>query len=333
VTGSRRDQLWGAKRLLPFVLLAGGYLGLRHLAVGGLPFSPHPFADLLRGTAFLVVKYLQIMFVPDAPVTMYLHTPGMFAAGGRAGTAIMLSAGGLLLAGIVLWRLNRQQFFWYVWFFVWIAFSFNVGSYANYLMAEKGLYLASLGPCVLLAQAAISIQRGRVVGIILLFLLVGWHAGQVVGRSPFWANSVIYLENIIAFEPGYDVAHYQLALLSQQSGDYRKALRHFDTVADLRPDLRKNLDAIRANAYTEWGRVQAERGDLAAAMTSLQTALRYDPQRSATWNALGVVNFLRGDRSLAASNWRQAVALDPLNDEAVRNLQMYGPKGGESATP
>lgn len=170
-------------------------------------------------------------------------------------------------------------------------------------------------------------------GIALLLVLTGWHAVQVAGRAPYWANSVVYLENIVAFEPGYDVAHYQLAVLAMQSGDFARAVGYLENVAALRPDLRISLDKTLADVYAEWGRSLAERRQLAEAVIALQSSLRYAPERSSTWNAIGVANFLRGDRVSAVSNWQKAVALDPRNREAVRNLQLYGPNGKSSATP
>jgi hypothetical protein len=333
IAGARREEWWGFKRLLPFVLLAGGYLVLRHLAAGAPPISSLPPADMIRGMAFVLVKYARILFVPDAPVTMYLYTPGMFAAGGKAGVATLLMAGTLLLAGWVLWKLGKSWFFWYVWFFIGIAIAFNIGSYANYLLGEKSLYLSSLGPCVLLARAACSLERWRVAAIAMLLAMGAWHAGQTVARASYWANSTTYLENIIAFEPAYDVAQYQLALLAMRSGDYVRAVEQLEKVLDLRPDLRSGLEGTLADAYAELGRSLAERGDLAAAMTALQKALQYNPRRSSTWNAIGVVNFLRGEPVQAMSDWQRAVALDPRNQEAVRNLQRYAPQRGTSATP
>jgi tetratricopeptide (TPR) repeat protein len=229
--------------------------------------------------------------------------------------------------------MNRRIFFWYAWFFLWIALSFNLGSHANYLLAEKGLYLSSLGPCVLLATAVCSLGKWRPAGIALLLVLAGWQAGQVAGRAPYWANTVVYLENIMAFEPNYDVAHYQRAVLALRSGEYAVAVEQLEKVVELRPDLRKNLDGTLATAYAEWGRALAEERRFAEALTALQKALRHDPQRSTTWNALGVVNSLRGEQPLAVSNWQKAVALDPRNVEALGNLQMYGPKAGASAVP
>lgn len=324
IVGAQRKDAPSFRRLLPFMLLTGGYLMLRHFAAGALPHSPLPVNDLLRGAAFLSVKFLKILFVPDAPVTMYLYTPGMFAAGMGVGLGILLIAGMLALVGFGLWYASKPAFFWYSWFFVWIAVSFNIGSYANFLMNEKSIYLASLGVCVLLAWAVCSMGKWCAPAMILLLGMVVWHVGQTVERAPYWVNTKTYLENILVHEPNYDVAHYQLAVLSMQSGDYARATAQLEKVAELRPDLRVSLGGTLADAYAELGRTQAERGELAEALATLQTALRYDPRRSTTWNAIGIVNFLRGDRSLAISNWRQAVALDPHNDEAVRNLQMYG---------
>lgn len=330
---ARREEGKGWMRLLPFVLLAGSYLVLRQQVAGALPFSPLPPGDMLRGWAYLLVKYAKILFVPDGPVTMYLYTPGMFVAGGVAGPGTLLAAAGLLLVGFVLWRRSKPLLFWYGWFFAWLAPTFNIGGYANYLMAEKGLYLASLGACVLLAMAAVALPRQRPAAVALFLLLVGWQAGQVVSRAPYWANSVTYLEQLLMFEPRYDVAHYQLAVLAMRSGEYPRAIERFEKVSALRPDLQKSLNGLLATAHAEWGRTLAEQRRFAEALAALQASLRYDPQRSTTWNALGVVNFLRGDLALAIGHWQKAVALDPQNAEAAGNLRRYGAPGGAPATP
>lgn len=334
IAGARREENWGLKRLAPFALLAVGYLGLRHLAAGAIPFSPLSFGDLILAGAFLSVKHLQIMFIPDAPVTMYRYIPGMFADTGAVGFGILLLAGALLLVCTPLWIFKKNLLFWYVWFFLWIATTFNVGSYANYLMAEKTLYLAALGPCVLLSLGACSLRRIlRTGALVILLVMVGWHVGKIIERAPYWSNTTTYLEALLTFEPAYDVAHYHLAGLAMQSGQYDKAIEHLEKVLSLRPDLQAILNAPLADAHAERGRVLAEEKRLSESLTALQMALRYDPQRSATYNAIGIVYFLGGEPALAEKNWRMAVALDPRNAEALRNLQRFRLQGASSSQP
>lgn len=311
------------QRLLPFFLLAGVYLVLRRLIVGALPVSALDPVEMLRAVAYLLVKCVEIFFVTDAPVTMYRYIPGMFGSNGVVGIGTFLQAGLLLGLGVFLWFCRRGGFFWYAWFGIWIAVVFNVGRYANYLMAEKVLYLAALGPCVLLA---LPVRSGRlrwpVTG--LLLVLVCYQAVGTAGRARYWTDTATYLEKLLEFEPGYDVAHYQLGGVYLQSGRNEKAAQQFEAVLKLRPDLAGSLAPALADAYTGLGQGKAERRDYAGALAALEKARQLQPGRSAIYNGLGIVHFARGNREEAVRQWQRALQLDPGNAEARHNLISYG---------
>ncbi|MDT8442531.1 MAG: tetratricopeptide repeat protein, partial [Desulfuromonadales bacterium] len=319
ILAPQRGRGW--LRLLPFALLSAGYLLLRSHLAGALPTADLALVERLRAFAYLPVKYLQIALLPDAPVTMYLYRPGMFAGDSPAGPLILAAAGVLLLGALWLaWR-RSSWLFWYAWFFVWIAPSFNVGGYVSYLMAEKGLYLAVLGPCVLLTALALQNDRRRPVAVALLLVLVAGHASATIHRGGFWSDTVTYIEQLTAFEPDYEVAHYQLAIEYAKRGRHADALARFAEVARIRPELQPKVTGHQAEIHERWGQQFAEAGDLANALIHLEQARQLAPRRSSVHNSLGIVHYLRGDHATARHHWQQALTLDPRNREARENLR------------
>jgi hypothetical protein len=314
----------GWRRLVPFMALAAGYLLLRRLVAGSVAIADLDWLDRLRAAAYLLVKYLQITFVTDAPVTMYRYEPGMFAGGGAATPAILLAAVLLLLLGGWLWWRRRPWCFWYAWFVVWIALAFNVGSYAGYLMAEKSLYLAALGPCVLLTALLTRPDRTRYAGWALLLVLVGYQTWGTVQRGRYWTDTVTYIEKLLEFEPRYDVAQYQLGVEYLKQGRYAEAVSQFDKLLALRPNQRQRVITLKTDTYDRWGQALAERGDLDGALTALNQARQLSPQRSRTYNGLGIIHYLRGELAEARNHWETAVQLDPDNLEAKENLRRLG---------
>ena len=315
------EGISGWRRLLPFLALAAVYLILRRLVVGSIPIAGFDMLERLRALAYLPFKFLQITFIPDAPVTMYLYTPGMFAAGGVITPAILVGAGLFTVTGVWLWWRQRRWFFWYAWFIAWISLTFNVGSYAGYLMAEKSLYLAALGPCVLLTAAPWQFTRLRPVWIILLLALTGYQAATTVNRGRYWTDTVTYIEKLLEFEPRYPVAQYQLGVEYLRLKRYAEAVREFDKLLALQPNRYDKLLYLKVDTYDRWGQTLAESGDLEGALTTFNQARQLAPQRSRIYNGLGIVHHLRGETEEARANWETAVRLDPGNSEARYNLE------------
>lgn len=311
------------RRLLPFVAVAGAYLLLRHLAAGALPVTRLELPTLLRAIPFLILQHLKIFFVPDGPATVYLYQPGMFA---RLTPAIALACGlavALAAVAVALWRLNKGLLFWYGWFFVWIALAFNVGSYGDYLMNEKSLYLAALGPCMLLARLALAASRLQAAGVAALLLLAGFHASETVVRDRYWSDTETYLQGLLAFEPDFSLARVQLGGQYRQAGRYQEAAEQYAATLRLRPDIQNYVRGALADTYLQLAQRLVGTGDYAGALAVLESSLRQVPEMSNTHNGIGVVHAIRGDMGQAAVSWEEALRLDPKNAEARSNLQRF----------
>lgn len=311
-------------QLLPFAAIALVYLVLRQAAAGALPVSGLDLPTLLRAVPVLTMKHLKIFFLPDGGATVYLYQKGMFAQFRPIvilATAVFAALGA---TAVVLWRLNRGLLFWYAWFFVWISLAFNVGSYGDYLMNEKTLYLAGLGPCVLIARLALAAPHFKSASVAILLLLAGFHVSETVARDRYWTNTEIYLKSLIAFEPDFYLARVQLGGKYRQDGRYAEAVDQYAATLQLRPDLQSFVRGALAGTYLQWAQQLAGAGDYAGALKVLERSLQEVPGKSDTYNGIGVVHAMRGDLEQAVASWAEAVRLDPSNAEAQSNLRRFG---------
>lgn len=318
------------QKVVPFFLLAAVYLVVRHLAAGALSFSALDFASRLHAGCYLLVKYVKIFFVPDAPVTMYRYVPGMFSSGGVATPWIILGAALILLLGSWIWWRWRSWGFWYAWFLIWLVLSLNVGSFADYLMAEKALYLAALGPCVLLAKVVYEVGRYRWIGLTLFFALLIYQAATTVSRGQYWTNTITYIAKLLEFEPEYDVAQYMLGIKYLQAGEYEKAVSRFEVLQTLSSPLGKHrsIQSLIVDAYNKWGQQLAELGEFNSALAVLEKSRQLLPNRSDTYSKIGYVYYLQGDWSQAASYLESALRIHPNNIEAYYYMEKVKSKKG-----
>jgi hypothetical protein len=316
-----REKSW--QRLIPFFSLAAVYLVLRHTMVGALPVVNLDFFTRVRAAAYLVVKHVKIFFVTDAPVTMYRYVPGMFSPAGQATAMIALAAGFVVLLGVWFWLRQRRLFFWYSWFFIWIAMAFNVGAYADYLMAEKSLYLSALGPCVILASLVPETGFRRRVGFLLILVFAGYQSWVTVSRGQYWINTETYIEKLLEFEPAYDVARYQLGATYLQSGQYEKAVGQFETLRTLSSPLGRHryTEWLLVDAYGRWGQQLAESGDCNRALAVFEKTLKTLPNTSTMYYRLGTVHDQCGDQERAMAAWEKALILDSGNAKVRYRLE------------
>ncbi len=328
VRGERR--LAPLRRLSVFFALTGLFLLLRRSVAGPVPVTDlGPFA-FANAAVVLLARYVKIFFLPDAPVTIYQYRPGMFAAISRE---VMLSyAAALLMAalGLFLWRRKRHLLFWYLWFFVFISVSLNVGRFGDYLMAEKMLYVASLGLCVVIADLAGAFGKKRL-GAAFVALLAVIQFGVTLHRTLFWTDTKTYLNKALEFAPGFYLGHYALAGEYWEQKEYDRAISEYKKTLELKPDLRF-VSGYISDLHNEKGYEYASSGRYAEAIKEYEESLAIRPSQSAVYNNLGNIYSLRGFDGEALKSWQKAVAIDPANYEATFNLALACEKGGDRAS-
>ncbi len=203
-------------RYLPLVLATGIYFALRQRAlgafVGGVPSPSSPgqlVADVLRALGFYAVQTV-------APLRLCAYIPDVPSAAGYvvAGLALLLLGVGLAVFG---WWHNWQTAFLTLWFFAMLSPSLTViiRRSASAVVADRYLYVPSVGACVLLAWALVRLgdrlhlTRGWVLAAIAA--LSAACAAQVLSYGRVWTDDLSFWSDVAAKVPDYTLPHRELA--------------------------------------------------------------------------------------------------------------------------
>lgn len=302
----------GALRTVPYGIIAVVFLLVRRLVVGEFPLSLLDPATVLMTVAVIIKRSVKIFFLPDAPVALYQNelfsqlTPEV----ALSGLIVIL----LLLVALSLAYAGRQYLFWYLWFFVWLAITFNVGKFGAFLMAEKLLFLASLGlttVLALLATSAVRYRRAAVAGMVALVLV---HGTITFSRLPYWRDTRTYLEKVLEFSPDHYLFHYNLGNIYAAQGEYRQAIQRYEDTIRLVPG--------HSHAYANLGNVYYRQGDGARAVTAWENAALADPRNPIPYYNLGLMRENAGDTRDAMRYYRQYLSLERHpSDAAVRHIR------------
>ena len=323
--GTRRggEQLWARfVGIVPFALVSMIYLVSRHFIVGKVPTSPLDGWSLLTAVGYQSWEHVRIFLMPDASVTVYRYANGLFSPGGSASVIGIGALVALAAVAFLLLRFRRDDAFWYLWFLVWIAVSFNVGSYGGYLKAEKTLYLASLGLSVLMVRLLLSPKRLQPVGMAIICGLFLFNSTQVYARADSWANTATYLAKLLEFEPEFDLALVAGANTAHLEGRYQDSAGYYLRALRLRPDLAEFMEARYVDNTLRWAEELTGRGDGEQAIQVLESAVEEIPENSRIHNGMGVVYYLLGERERARKSWNLALQFDPDNFEASQNMKL-----------
>ena len=319
----------GYLRPLPFVLLACVYLVVRRGAAGPVPLTQLDALSLFNAGAVIVKKYLKLLLVPDGPVTVYRYRSGAFESLTPEIAVSYAVLGGFALLGGFLWRAKKREYlFWLLWFFVLISFTFNVGNFGDYLLAEKNLYLACLGPCAAAARFAVSRRRTGAATLLVLAAFAVYHSAETFRRGFYWKDTVTYLEQALSFSPDFSLGRIALANKLASGGEYDRAAAEYARVAGSRPELAGYMKKLMGEAYFNKGNELASQGRYGQALAEYDKALPLKEDVSSVYNNVGNVHYVLDDQKGAAAAWEKALRADPSNAEACYNMAMALEKEG-----
>ena len=320
--------------ILPF----GAFLWLRwglhtHLAV---PFSENPLIGAgfwtARMTAVKVIGKFLWLFVWPARLSADYSFNAVPLFGWRpwnwedakAWIALAASAGLVLLA-IRFRRRSRPLFFFLGFFFVALAPASNLFIPIGSIMAERFLYLPSLGLAGCLVAAAAEIARAAnltrawwkwaALGFVCLAFGLRTYA-----RNFDWRDDESLWTSAIHAYPESARPHNNLGNVLLARSDLPGAAAEFEAALRIRPDY--------AEAHYNLGKMLAQiPGRLAEAIAEYQAALRdrpdYSPALHYTYAHVSLGNALArvpGRMPEAIAQYEQALKLDPNVAEAHYDL-------------
>ena len=292
-----------AGRYAAYAAVAGLYLALRTLALGGLAeTSAAGWGSLLMRaltTVTITARYVWLTVVPYPSSPFYVVAPDTVPPG----PAWWLAAATLAAAlGLTIWAVRRAPAagFGASWFWVTIAPSVavNLLPLPSPLMAERFLYLPSVGFC----------------------LVIGWAAGRFLGVSGSGRALTVRPLPALALAGGL-LAYAVLTLWRNE--DWRDEHRLYSRMVETSPTAALPLINL---AF-----VEMPRGEIASANRHLREAVRLAPASPRAHAGLGVTETILGDRDAGLRHGLQARTLAPGNPDVRASLGALYLQRGEPA--
>jgi tetratricopeptide (TPR) repeat protein len=298
------------------------------------PFADNPLMSAgfwtARLTAIKVIgKYLWLFLWPARLSADYSYNAvplfGWHPAeweDAKALIALALCLGAALLA--VRWyRTRKPLFFFLAFFFVALAPTSNLAILIGSIMAERFVYLPSIGlaGCVVVAIYGLGRQVSHQ---LLLAMRTAWIALGLVclacavrtyARNFDWLDERSLWTSAVSVCPNSAKARYNLGnALTKLPGRVPDAIAEFQAALRIEPDY--------AQAYNNLGSALAQLpGRLTDAIAEFQVALRIEPEFAAAHNNLGIALVNSGGRwPEAIAEYQAALRIDPNLGEAHFNL-------------
>jgi tetratricopeptide (TPR) repeat protein len=343
------------RKALPYALIVGVYLFIRFFITG---FSLKNSTDVMNNAflnASFTERYATIVYILGQYFKLFLFPfplswdYGYNQIGYRTFLepqviAILLLNMGLLALGF--WRLPKKDIvaygIWYYFFSIFIV-SGLVVNIGGAFMAERFLYHASLGACLLLAYGSVrSLQNlfyteKNIVLTMgsLCMLLCAPLAVQTLQRNPVWKNNTtLFLADIEAAPNSARLlyaAGETLVKLAVRNGEDKPQR---DTLLLAKPLFEKAIKVhpTYADAYLWLGRVYWLQKDTASAAQYWAKAFRYEPLKPLVKQVSEQMKFIytqKGQAALQRQNSEQAryyfetaLEFDPENHFVLFNLGM-----------
>ncbi len=257
-----------------------------------------------------------------------------------------------------LWRAGRPEFLGMVLFLGALAPAFTLPYGDTRLLAERYLYLSSLGFCWLLA--GLLLRAGKQAPILLVVILAAYGA-RTWARNLDWRSEIPFYEKALLtsqhsadlnltlgeaylrrnmlpealaateraakLRDEYPEAHNNLGQLHSRMGNPEKALAEYSQAAEFARE--KNYAFAAARAYTNMGYELRRMGQSAEAIAAYNKALELQPGFAGARNNLGYALLLAGRGQEAEAELLRAIEIDPTLTQARSNLGLVYSLRGE----
>ena len=257
------------------------------------PFFQYPTA---------VSKYLQLLFVP-VDLTLY-HT--MYVFPNWLNWAILLN----YFALTIYFYFKDKRYFWALSFiFVSIAPSISPIK-VSWLVAERYMFLGSLGFCMFLALLADDHWKKLkiLVPVTLVSVLIIFGIRTYI-RNVDWSSNHNLWVNTCQISPNSHNAWNNIGDDYDKLKDYDNAVKGFTQSVLVKPNY--------ADAYHNRANIFFKSGRLDLARESYDTALKFSPSLYQTYLSLTQIDLMEKKADLALQHASKAVELKPDDIQSV----------------
>lgn len=174
-------------------------------------------------------------------------------------------------------------------------------------VADRFLYLAMLGPAILVAWLLTKFDFRPVVALpVMLFILAV--AVRTSFQLPIWRDTYSLAISGVTANPNDPVSHTNYGILLASEGRLGNALEQFRLAEALKPN--------DPEMQYHLGVTLADLGDLKGAIEPLRRATQLDPSLDEAWFRLGIALAKQGDIAEAEGAFRERLRRKPSDGQA-----------------
>lgn len=332
---SKRDGLLKrALSYLPFFAFTAFYLLTRSSFLGRVSQCPwwggSAYYTYITMAKVFVTGYMRVLAWPQQLCAFY-HIP---VSRSIADPSVVFSAIFLVaLFALIpfIYKRSRLVSFAILFFFVTMVPVSNIVP-LKALMAERFLYLPSIGFCLLLALGIERLASGRsadpgrdkgslyLLPILLAVSILIAYSSKTIERNEEWRDARLLSEALIKVSPSNAWAYSSLGVTELSRKNYDRALVALKKAVALSENFPTARNAIGA-CYLETGKFKE-------AAEALEGARKLDPENVETINSLGVAYAQLKRLDDAERTFKEAIATDPRFIITYLNLgALYAEKG------
>ena len=218
----------------------------------------------------------------------------------------------LLLAGARTLRDAPAWGFALLWLPLSAAVSANLLVFIGTLMAERLLYLPSVGLCLAAGLSLAWLARRLPAGALVAMAVCAAASGRTWARVPEWRDDLSLYQSAARVSPRSARIRYNLGNAHLRGLDYREAEGNYRAALAIYPDF----DDARVNL----GMAILQQGRPNEALGLLEASARRDPRNPDLAVDLGNAYRALHDERAAEDQFRHALLLDPCSARAWNNL-------------
>ncbi len=268
----------------------------------------------------LAQYFLKLM----APIQLHAHDPLIWLYPEKWLSVLSSVALVALTAMFVLWlgRKDTRAYFGAWWLLLFLLPVLNAGTFTDVLVAERFLYVPSIGFCWIMASFY---ERIKLQGFSRKLV---WAAASLIimaagmrtwYRIPVWKDQLTLFSEMSTSSPHYPLPHLLLGEAHQNSGNAEEALKHYQYALRLDPNNCRIFNAI-ALAQLELGVYTQSGSHLDAGFQFTKQALELCEEEDFLHHTLGEYYLRQGDVEKAVSKFRDAIEINPFRTGYYYNV-------------
>jgi len=310
---------------LPFWALTGVFMAVTISVASGSGAIKSYYSGSALLTFLTMMKvflaYIRLLIVPVGLMARYIEQP-VLSAGDATAWAAAVAVLLLVGLGFFLLRKSRRTAFCILWYFACLAPSSNIIPIST-LMADRYLYLSSIGFCFLVAMGAERVLEAfeeggvrrlyaRRAALVLFSLVLLLMSVLSVRRNVQWRNSRSLWEADLARVPNSMFALNNLGLAYDRGEEREKAIELFGKAIELVPEF--------GEAHANLGNVYFDMDDMDRAQELYEKALSLSPNLAGLHHSIGMIELRRGDVEAALKRFAKCVEIDPYHWESYSSI-------------